>query len=230
MLISRLKSAWRRRSLPTNLQGLQSLKASYSQFGEDVAVSCYLRHQKERGFYVDVGCFHPTKWSNTYRYYLQGWNGICVDPNKSYARLWQKYRPRDIFIAVGVWDIPGDGCYERSENGSAENYVLRLDQVGEGLADDPERIELYRLEDLIATYYPDGKTIDLMTIDCEHHDLRVLRSNNFEKYRPYVLIVEDHGRMAETDIDRFCQYQGYKLVGVCNVSKIYKDARTVAAP
>ena len=38
----------------------------YAQFGEDIILNELLRPEVRDGFYVDVGCYHPKKHSNTY--------------------------------------------------------------------------------------------------------------------------------------------------------------------
>ena len=43
---------------------------------------------------------------------------------------------------------------------------------------------------LLDEFLPAGKTIDLMSVDVEGLDLDVLRSNNWERYRPTVLLIE----------------------------------------
>ena len=53
---------------------------SYSQTGEDQILSFLLR-EEQNGFYLDIGCNHPIKLSNSYNFYLRGWKGICVDAN-----------------------------------------------------------------------------------------------------------------------------------------------------
>ena len=35
--------------------------------------------KKYKGFFVDVGCFHPIKYNNTYRLYRKGWRGVNID-------------------------------------------------------------------------------------------------------------------------------------------------------
>ena len=51
---------------------------SYSQQGEDMILkSLFQDHQS--GFYVDVGAHHPSRFSNTYFFYLRGWRGINID-------------------------------------------------------------------------------------------------------------------------------------------------------
>ena len=41
-------------------------KDFYSQFGEDKILFEIIPKTMLKGFYVDVGCFHPKKYSNTY--------------------------------------------------------------------------------------------------------------------------------------------------------------------
>lgn len=54
--------------------------SSYSQFGEDRIIEAFFGTQG-KGIYVDIGCNHPISYSNTWKLYLRGWNGVCVDPN-----------------------------------------------------------------------------------------------------------------------------------------------------
>ena len=45
-------------------------KNFYSQFGEDKILNELVPKNFTNGFYVDVGCFHPKKHSNTYMLYV----------------------------------------------------------------------------------------------------------------------------------------------------------------
>ena len=47
-----------------------------------------------------------------------------------------------------------------------------------------------RLDQVLDKNLPKGQFIDFMTIDTENHNLEVLRSNNWEKYRPTFIVVE----------------------------------------
>ena len=51
-----------------------------SQFQEDD----FILNQFPEGYvekYLDVGCFHPTRHSNTFKMHKQGWKGINIDLN-----------------------------------------------------------------------------------------------------------------------------------------------------
>ena len=56
-------------------------KNSYSQNGEDLILIDYF-NENPNGFYVDIGCHHPFRFSNTYLLYKKGWRGLNVDANK----------------------------------------------------------------------------------------------------------------------------------------------------
>ncbi len=53
-----------------------------------------------------------------------------------------------------------------------------------------EEINVEMLEKILDKYLP-IKKIDFITIDAEGFDMQVLQSNNWQKYRPKYLLVED---------------------------------------
>ncbi len=41
-------------------------------------------------------------------------------------------------------------------------------------------------------YLPQGTTIDFLSIDCEGQDIKVLRGNNWDIYKPNIIAIEDY--------------------------------------
>jgi hypothetical protein len=74
---------------------------SYSQTGEDRFID-HLLGGKARGFYVDVGCNHPTRFSNTFVMYKRGWNGIVVDANGDLAAKFKRIQKKDHVVEAVV--------------------------------------------------------------------------------------------------------------------------------
>ena len=73
-------------------------KKTYSQSGEDKFITSYMNKKKIfNGRYVDLGAFHPTKYSNTCLLYKSGWSGINID-------CFNIVRPNDKNICVAVSD------------------------------------------------------------------------------------------------------------------------------
>ena len=61
-----------------------------------------------------------------------------------------------------------------------------------------------------------GRAIDILNVDVEGHDLSVLQSNDWNKYRPKVVLVESlHYELAEVSKDAvfgFLAVLGYRLI------------------
>lgn len=66
----------------------------YPQFGEDAVLNALFRNRT--GFYVDIGAYHPTPYSNTYALYRCGWKGIVVEPNPNAKPLFRFFWPHDV--------------------------------------------------------------------------------------------------------------------------------------
>ena len=56
-------------------------KKSYSILGEDIFINNYFKN-KSKGFYIDVGCYHPIHRNNTFLLYKKGWKGMNIDIHK----------------------------------------------------------------------------------------------------------------------------------------------------
>jgi hypothetical protein len=90
------------KNLVRRLIGLNNETDYYSQAGEDAILSNIFNYvlPTDRGFYVDVGAYHPFKHSNTYLLYRAGWRGINIDPRPGSKALFDKHRPE---IQTSSW-------------------------------------------------------------------------------------------------------------------------------
>lgn len=223
-----LRVKWNRRPWPSSVGELRACRVSYSQFAEDLLATTLLGYERTDGYYVDVGCFHPIRFSNTYIFYRRGWRGVCIDPSPAARRAWKRMRPRDVFKNVGIASSPGELLYLSSSSYPACNKLVALGEAGrlDGSIFDRElRVPVQRLEVVLEhTIGTAGPSVDLMSVDCEGRDLDVLRSNNFERFRPRVMIVEDHETGTRTPITEHCEGLGYSLSCICHLSKIFVDS------
>src|SRR5579859_5417889 len=83
---------------------------SFSQEGEDLVLA-RMFDTRSGGFYVDVGAHHPTRFSNTYRFYLRGWRGINIDPGASFGAEFARHRPRDVNLNWAIGTPEGERTY-----------------------------------------------------------------------------------------------------------------------
>ena len=191
---------------------------SYSQEGEDMILSRFFT--KRQGFYVDVGAHHPQRFSNTYYFYLQGWRGINIDAMPGSMALFKKIRPNDINLELPISDINQVLTYyefnEPALNGFCYEICKERDGIGEYKVISQKELHTYTLYEVLDQYLPPHQEIDFITVDVEGLDLQVLKSNNWEKYRPKIVLAEDLSTSSLSRIDQskvasFMYEQDYKL-------------------
>jgi FkbM family methyltransferase len=169
---------------------------SYAQEGEDILLERLFQGVKT-GFFVDVGAHHPRRFSNTYLLYLRGWRGINIDPLPGTKLNFDRERPEDINLEMGVSEKEQKLIYysfnEPALNTFDKKEAERKDGAHNGLfvIEKQMEIDTRPLATILDTYLTAGKEIDLLTIDVEGLDSEVLNSNNWDKYRPKFILVEE---------------------------------------
>jgi FkbM family methyltransferase len=213
----------RRRPFPLNLHALRACRVSYSQFGEDLFLTLLLGYEKSDGVYVDVGCFQPIVFSNTYIFYQRGWSGLAIDPNPQFRDMWRRFRPRDTFVNVAVSKNNERVTYMMNRQHPAINTVAVDGQTHnfDPSQYEARKCETARLADILDRHL--GVTeIDLMNVDCEGADLEVLQTNDWDRYRPTVLAVEDSSISLESDLTRFLLRLNYECRAYIGLTKIFQ--------
>lgn len=221
----------------------------YSQFGEDAVLRGFFRRREEArlrepgaaptdspigsGFYVDVGAYHPLRFSNTMHFYDAGWRGISIDASAGTTELFDRVRPRDTNLELAVSDVEGEVTFFSSGYGGRSVFNTI----------DPEQAEKYRssgrvrpqkattvsarrLEHILDEHLPPGQEISFLDVDVEGHDLAVLRSNDWTRYRPIVVVVESHlptiDEVVQDATYAFLAGQGYELQSWVRPNMIFR--------
>jgi FkbM family methyltransferase len=168
-------------------------RVSFSQEGEDLLL-LHIFENHPSGFYVDVGAFHPVKFSNTYLLYKRGWRGINIDATPGSMDLFRRWRKRDINIEAAVGDKKGVlTCYmfNQANLNTFDSEVAKKRAIAPGCRLlRTVHLEIRPLGQILAEYLPAETKIDLLNVDAEQSDLSVLLSNDWERYRPNVVVVE----------------------------------------
>lgn len=191
---------------------------SYSQEGEDMVLRRIFEGQPV-GFFVDVGAHHPCRFSNTYFFYKCGWSGINIEPNPDAISAFQSIRPRDINLQFGVSDSPGQLTYYQFDEPALNTFDHEI--VKSRLARTPYKLKttsevsVKRLDAILAEHLPENTKIDFISIDVEGFDFAVLKSNDWDLYRPKCVLVEMLNASLEDamrgDIYQFMKNQKYVL-------------------
>lgn len=209
-----------------HLVNFNNLNISFAHEGEDILVERILA-KADSGFYVDIGAYHPIRYSNTYKFYLKGWQGINVDAMPGSMALFKKKRPRDLNLEIPVADVATVLTYHIFNEQALNTLSAEEAQKKDGLRGykllRKEELRTQRLDEILDQYLPENKKIDFMSIDVEGYDLKVLKSNNWQKYRPTLLLTEnlesfnDVEKALTSEMALFMRSINYKLLAkTCN--------------
>jgi len=203
---------------------------SYSQEGEDMILN-RIFEGKTNGFYVDIGAHHPRRFSNTHFFYKRGWTGINVEPNPDVIRIFNAERPRDKNLQCGISSVDGALKYHYFDDPALNTFdknmvQSRLEFTNYKLIK-TEDIPVYRLDKILCDHVPSGKRIDFLSVDVEGLDLLVLKSNDWNLFRPSCVLAEVLNATLEEaingDIAKFMHKQGYTVFARTYNTLIFRD-------
>lgn len=205
---SRIKSVLKKFKLNSVLHASEH----FSQCGEDIYLGNKFKGKKG-GFYVDVGAYHPFHLSNTYQLYCNGWRGINIEPNPtSYSKV-RKGRPEDINLNLAVSDSVSEVLF------NCDYVYSSIVEAGEDEGKNTISVKSEPLSSIFERH--DVEDIDFISVDCEGFDIAVLETNDWDKWRPTVILIEDHEAKLDSEVDRYMDSIGYKLDAWMLLTKAY---------
>jgi len=209
----------------------RSSRRYWSQYGEEIGLDRVLNVSRP-GFFVDVGCYHPTKYSNTFKLYRRGWRGVNIDLDEIKIAAFNLRRPGDTNIVAAVSDkeetvtLGSTGFYTVTQTidaGAIEKLRHR------GVPVELKQVRTRTLTGILDETKYRGRKITLLNIDVEGIELKVLQSLDFERYQPKVIIVEAHLRsleeLAASELYNFLKQHGYTLFNWTGPSLLFLHPR-----
>jgi FkbM family methyltransferase len=206
----------------------KNANVQFSQTGEELII-LHLLKGINKGFYIDVGCNHPYKISNTFELYLKGWKGICIDANSSLVNLFQKKRRKDLALFAAVSDKVEEVTFTEYKYNELNTIDSKVSEKLSLSYDVKNQIilETLTLTDILNKHLPANYCIDLLSVDVEGNDYKVLTSLDFNLYRPKLIVVEIHGynlsTITKSDIYRFLTSIEYELVNFATMNGYFMD-------
>src|ERR1044072_1778699 len=170
-------------------------KVSYSQCGEDL-IAAFLMYGHlglETPSYLDIGAHHPCVLSNTFLFYQKGSSGVCIEADPLLHAKIKRKRKRDTCLNVGVG---------ASEAKSANFYVMTTKALSTFSKAESERysqlhnqkiqkvidVPVVTINEVINQYFKPFP--NFVSLDTEGLDLAIIKSLDFERYRPQVFCIE----------------------------------------
>ena len=189
-------------------------KKTYSQFGEDLIINNFFG--EFIGKYVDIGCYHPIKYSNTALLHKKGWTGVNIDLNETSINLFNACRKNDLNIVACLSDKRKKvSVYMDSEFSALNSIYSDNSKIFKFKKYKKLTMKTKTFSDLV------DKNFDFLNIDCEGNDYKILKTINLKKYTPKLINVE----VSKTDkkkIYRYLNSYGYRLLSKSSLSHIFK--------
>lgn len=192
-----------RQGMPTRLRDLVRpeypassrpwLHGSYAQAGEDLLIRfLFGMLDIDRPTYLDIGAYHPWRYSNTALLYVGGSRGINVEPDPDSADFFRRERPRDLTRNVGCGPEPGLLTFFRMSAPTLNTFSRASAEAS--VKESGGRYRITSTMDVEVRTVPqilDGLACpDLVSLDVEGMDLDILRTLPTWGGRPAVLCVE----------------------------------------
>lgn len=143
-----------------------------------------------------------------------------MDPNPHVAAVFRSERPRDTFVEAAVSDCTATaplyffGPWASSNTLDPEwaDLVTRTQQID---VEEIITVQTVTLTDLLDEHLPTNAVIDLLTVDVEGLDYVALKSNDWGRYRPIIVAVEEYemdlAALTSSPIYRLLTPHGYRL-------------------
>ena len=164
--------------------------SSYAQNFEDVVLWRALAGV-EQGFYIDVGANDPEIDSVTKAFYDRGWRGINVEPIEHWHVRLERERPRDINLRLAAGAENGEiVLYELPQTGLSTSLKATAErhETEYGLTKVEHNVRVETLTSICQRLHL--APIHFLKIDVEGAEESVLRGIDFERLRPWIVVVE----------------------------------------
>jgi len=188
-------------------------RKKYSQWGEDIEIINFFK-EKTKGYYLDIGCFHPVMYSNTCLLFNDGWHGVNIDMNPTSIDLFNIARPKDHNVCAALsneskkiqayFDDPfspintiDKDFYEKSK------HVFKNHQITE--------MNSKKINDILKENKIEKK-IDFLNIDIEGLDYEILKQIDLNTYNIKLIAIETHHVNGDKSID--CDKIDTHLIGL----------------
>lgn len=178
----------------------------FSQSGQDsvVLTELFIRINSPNfpRLFVDVGCNHPVKHSNSYFFerYMH-FNVLAIDALSNHECLWKTIRPTADFLVKAIGQVHGVVEFEEVEESGA-SYDMFSSVKGSSIKSTnlfrkTRLVEIAPLTDILLER--NLNSVGIMSIDIEGHEHEALLGLDLDKINVEVLIIENNAKNVMGD-------------------------------
>ena len=202
------------------------VKKNYSKNKEDLYLKKIFKN-KNKGTYIDIGAYHPYRFSNTYLLHKKGWNGTNVDINKKSIDLFNIARPNDINLNIAIGDI------NKIQTFYFKNKIHPMNTLNIEFAKRfwSNKTNINKSKIMTRTFnylIKKIKKVDLLDIDVEGNEYEVIKKINFKNISFKIILIE-HSLFNATSIKNTKKIKllllkkNYKYIKNFGETSVYKN-------
>ena len=161
-----------------------------------------------RGYFVEVGANEPRARSQTFHLEQAGWTGVLIEPQPQLADQLRAERKAKVFaVACSSPDNAG-----RTLPLHVAGPLSALDRARMAPGATPETVIEVPVRTLDSVLEEAGAPtgFDFLSIDVEGHEIEVLRGFSVARWRPRLILLEDH--VGDLSKHRFLKAGGYRII------------------
>jgi len=175
------------------ISSLKNSKKSYSQTGEDIIIKTALAELGiSKPSYLDIGAHHPFYLNNTALFYKQGSRGVNVEPDPELFKKFERFRKNDTNLNMGIAEESGTLklhiMSSTTLNTFSEKEAKQYEKLGYPIKK-TVNIKVANINTIIKKYFG-NKAPNLLSVDVEGLDYKILKSLDFKKYSPEIICAE----------------------------------------
>ena len=169
---------------------------------------------------MDIGCFHPIRYNNTYLLYKSGWRGINIDLNPVCIDMFNIIRKNDENICSVIGEKNGNVKVYIEHLFSAANttdkQIYEKDQKKNKLFKNIINSKMRKFDDIVKEKF------DFLNIDVEGIDYDILKKINLVFYQPKLVCIEILENKEKNKIFQYLEKNNYSFCKKLRVSYFFK--------
>lgn len=171
-----------------------------------------------KGKFVDVGANDGIHGSMSYELEKNGWNGILIEPNPLLVERLRKIRTSPVY-PYAISSIEGELPFYIVDGPGHLNGLSRFNYTEEfedhvknsGGVVNKSIVQVKKISSIMDEQSTLDK-VDILKVDVEGHEFEVLKSFDFDKYQPALIITEDNFKDADKSVRTLLDKKGYAVI------------------
>ena len=174
---------------------------------EQALVQLFFEHGRQ-GRFVDVGANDPFQDSQSFHLESLGWRGLLIEPLPSYCDLLRQHRQSPV-VQCACSSPANNGkfmpIHVAGVHSTLESQPIAMGAQSQSIMEVP-----VRTLDSVLEEHGFEPGFELLSIDVEGHEMEVFKGLTLGRWRPRLVLLEDHV-LGHQKHDHMCS-QGYQLL------------------